>query len=147
MDELVQRYFMAFKRSGSGRAARLVSYPALRVVSALKGLLTGPRVNFNIGCLAVCFGKNTAGIIGKTVSRGCQYLERVLVHSGETGTAPATVIGFARILHEGGQVIRTFSHPVTACRYEHFGGRIQFVLFGFMNNLAAHLERSPLIHS
>ena len=24
---------------------------------------------------------------------------------------------------------------------------IQFVLFGFMNNLASHLERSPLIHS
>jgi len=25
--------------------------------------------------------------------------------------------------------------------------RLQFVLFGFMNNLASHLERSPLIHS
>ena len=24
---------------------------------------------------------------------------------------------------------------------------LQFVLFGFMNNLASHLERSPLIHS
>ena len=24
---------------------------------------------------------------------------------------------------------------------------LQIVLFGFMNNLAAHLERSPLIHS
>jgi len=25
--------------------------------------------------------------------------------------------------------------------------RLQFVLFGFTNNLALHLERSPLIHS
>jgi hypothetical protein len=25
--------------------------------------------------------------------------------------------------------------------------RLQFVLFGFTNNLASHLERSPLIHS
>ena len=24
---------------------------------------------------------------------------------------------------------------------------LQFVLFGFMNNLASHLEQSPLIHS
>jgi hypothetical protein len=24
---------------------------------------------------------------------------------------------------------------------------LQFVLFGFINNLASHLERSPLIHS
>ena len=24
---------------------------------------------------------------------------------------------------------------------------LQFALFGFMNNLASHLERSPLIHS
>ena len=24
---------------------------------------------------------------------------------------------------------------------------LQFVLFGFMNNLASHIERSPLIHS
>jgi len=25
--------------------------------------------------------------------------------------------------------------------------RLQFVLFGFTNNLASHLERSPLMHS
>jgi len=28
-----------------------------------------------------------------------------------------------------------------------FQFQLQFVLFGFMNNLASHLERSPLIHS
>jgi len=33
------------------------------------------------------------------------------------------------------------------CKNQRIKFRLQFVLFGFMNNLASHLERSPLIHS
>jgi hypothetical protein len=58
------------------------------------------------------------------------------------------IINLARILHEGGRTLlwisRDFCHSIAI---QSFIVRLQFVLFGFMLNLASHLGRSPLIHS
>jgi len=51
-----------------------------------------------------------------------------------------------RILHEGGH--QSIAKYITRSTENlMFINLFQFVLFGFMNNLASHLERSPLIHS
>jgi hypothetical protein len=53
-----------------------------------------------------------------------------------------------RILQEGGRtmlwIYRDFNHLI---KNQSLFVRLQFILFGFTNKLASHLERSPLIHS
>ena len=53
-----------------------------------------------------------------------------------------------RILHKGGRETNE-THPFIyeLQQYKKIAALLQHVLFGFMNNLASHLERSPLIHS
>jgi len=62
--------------------------------------------------------------------------------------SPGEKCGLARVLHEGGRtmlwIYRHFNHLIKS---QSLIVRLQFALFGFMNNLASHLERSPLIHS
>jgi hypothetical protein len=50
-------------------------------------------------------------------------------------------------LHKGGHKLIDSERPQEVSQNLLVFKLLQFVLFGFMNNLASHLERSPLIHS
>ena len=52
------------------------------------------------------------------------------------------------MLHEGGtKNLSIFLYIKYLHKNDNVMTRLQIVLFGFMNNMASHLERSPLIHS
>jgi len=60
----------------------------------------------------------------------------------------AETSGLARMLREGGPKMIEIYCYYNQLRQKCTGSaRLHIVLFGFMNNLASHLGRSPLIHS